>query len=154
MLSSCRQTFCIPASLPAACPVPFASSSHSKGDSPMAASAFRLSESVSFYLVCLSLYRPKGFFLKQIWVFYSFFSSAQGIKHLGIFDLLFVWVFFHIVNLIRISWFVLFYFGTKFFHLSNFFSGINFVFHPTFKSPFQEIDSRWLKNLLQLGNPS
>lgn len=80
----------------------------------MAAFAFSLSESVSFYLVYLSLYRPKAFFLKQIWGFHSFFSSDQGIKHLGIFGLLFVWGFFHIVNLIRISCFVLFYFGIKF----------------------------------------
>lgn len=51
---------CIPASLSAACPVPFASSAHPKGDPTMSAFAFRLSESV-FYFVYISLYRPKGF---------------------------------------------------------------------------------------------
>lgn len=86
----CWQTFCIPESLSAACPVSFASSSHAKGDAPMAAFAFRLSESVSLYFINLSLYRPKGFFLKQIWMFYSFLSSDQGIKHLGGFGLFFV----------------------------------------------------------------
>lgn len=150
----CRQTFCIPESLSAACPVPFASSSCPKGDMPMAAFAFRLSESVSFYIINLSLYRPKGFFLKQIWMFYSFLSSDQGIKHVGIFGLFFVRVFFHIVNLIRISCFVLFYFGTEFFCLSYLSSGISFVFASTLKSPFQEIYSQCLRNLLQLGNPS
>lgn len=64
----------------------------------MADFAFRLSESVSFYLVYLSLYRPKAFFLKQIWGFHSFFSSDQGIKHLRIFGLLFVWGFFTLLT--------------------------------------------------------
>lgn len=81
---------------------------------------------------------PRGFFLKQIWMFYSFFSSDHGIKHLGIFGLFFIWGFLHIVNLIRISCFVLFYFGIKFFHLSYLFSGISFAFPQPWKAHFRK----------------
>lgn len=106
-----------------------------------------------FTLLTFLCIDPRGFFLKQIWMFYSFFSSIRGIKHLGIFGLFFGGCF-PIVNLIRISCFVLFCFGTKFFHLSYLSSGISFVFPRTLKNPFQEIHSQWLRNLLQLGNPS
>lgn len=50
---------------------------------------------LSFYLVYLSLYRPKGLFLKQIQVLYSFFSSDQGIKKLGGVCLAFFGIFSH-----------------------------------------------------------